>query len=72
MFITIKTDPEGSIAILEKFWQFPSAEISETSKAMPDIAPALLIYADLLASRDPRNIEVETMIKEKYLDHAQN
>ncbi len=68
----LRPDPEGPIEILEKFWQFPSAEISETSKAMPDIAPALLIYADLLASRDPRNIEVAKIIKEKYLDHAQN
>lgn len=68
----LRPDPEGSIEILEKFWQFPSVEISETSKVMVDVAPALLIYADLLASRDPRNIEVAKMIKEKYLDHAQS
>ena len=68
----LRPDPEGPIEILEKFWQFPSAERSETLKTIPDIAPALLICADLLASRDPRNIEVAKTIEEKYLDHAQN
>ncbi|MES2047009.1 MAG: type IV toxin-antitoxin system AbiEi family antitoxin [Pseudomonadota bacterium] len=69
----LRPDPEGSVEILEKFWQFPSAETSGVShNVTPDVAPALLIYADLLASRDPRNAEVAKMIKEKYLDHAQN
>ena len=58
-----RPDPEGPIEILEKLWQFPSVEISETSEATPDVAPPLLIYADLLASRDPRNIELAKMIK---------
>jgi hypothetical protein len=65
----LRPDREGPIEILEKFWQFASVE---TSKVSPDVAPPLLIYADLLASRDPRNVEVAKMIKEKYLDHAEN
>lgn len=65
----LRPDPEGPIEILEKFWHFP---ITEFTAINPDIAPALLIYADLLASRDPRNLEVAQIIKEKYLDHAEN
>ena len=65
----LRPDPEGPIEILEKFWQFASVE---TSKVARDVAPPLLLYADLLASRDPRNAEVAKMIKEKYLDHAEN
>jgi hypothetical protein len=65
----LRPDPEGPIQILEKFWQFAPVTTSETP---PGVAPPLLVYADLLASRDPRNAEVAQMIKEKYLDHAQN
>ncbi|MFZ6751102.1 type IV toxin-antitoxin system AbiEi family antitoxin [Undibacterium sp. Ren11W] len=65
----LRPDPEGPIQILEKFWQFAPLATSETP---PGIAPPLLVYADLLASRDPRNAEVAKMIKEKYLNHAQN
>jgi hypothetical protein len=51
----------GEIEILEAFWDFP------TDQTMPDIVPPLLVYADLLATMDPRNFEIARMIYEKRL-----
>lgn len=48
--------PDGEIEILEAFWDFPPDE------AIPDTVPPLLVYADLLATMDPRNFEVARMI----------
>jgi len=53
--------PDGEIEILETFWDFPP------DQAMPDIVPPLLVYADLLATMDPRNFEVAQMIYEKRI-----
>jgi hypothetical protein len=52
---------DGEIEILEAFWDFPP------DQAMPDIVPPLLVYADLLATMDPRNFEIARMIYEKRI-----
>ena len=52
-------DREGDIELLKKFWSFENSP--------PDLAPALLIYADLMASGDERNIETAELIYERYL-----
>lgn len=44
-------DPHGSIVIRKLFWR-------NLPDQRPGIAPAALIYADLLASREPRQLEV--------------
>jgi len=49
----LRPDPQGPVEILDKFWNFPH----ET-----EIAPSLLVYADLMATLDPRNKEVAQMI----------
>lgn len=54
-----RPEPEGKIELLHKFWNF-GADQSE-------IAPALLIYADLLASGDERNRETAEALYEEYL-----
>ncbi len=57
----LKKDPDGDVEILEAFWQM------EKDEFYPDLAPALLIYADLMATGEPRNVETARMIYEKEL-----
>jgi hypothetical protein len=58
----LKKDPYGNIEILRLFWNF---EIDWTEK---NLVPPLLIYADLLATGDARNIETARIVYEKELD----
>ena len=57
----MRADPKGEIRIVEPFWDFPATEGEE------DTAPPLLVYADLMATGDPRAIETARKIQEKYL-----
>jgi hypothetical protein len=57
----MRADPQGDVKIIEAFWNFPP---TETEK---DTVPPLLVYADLLATGDPRAIEVAKLIQERYL-----
>ncbi len=52
----LRADPDGDIEILEKFWDLPP------DKAPRNCVPPLLAYADLVASMEPRNLEVATLI----------
>ena len=60
----LRPDPAGPVEILEAFWMFP---VDETH---PDLAPPILVYADLIATLDPRNIEVARMIRERIINDA--
>lgn len=60
----LKPDPDGPIEILERFWNIPA------DPRHSDIAPPILIYADLMNTLDPRNIEVATIIREKVIADA--
>jgi len=57
----IKKDPNGDIEILKTFWKF------EYDWQHPNLVPPLLIYADLLATGDARNIETAEIIYEQEL-----
>jgi len=57
----IKKDPEGKIEILETFWD------TEQNTLYQNLVHPILIYADLQATGDPRNIETAEMIYEKEL-----
>jgi hypothetical protein len=60
----LRADPEGNVEILDAFWKLPE-------KDMPrDVVPPLLVYADLMATLDPRNLEVAKQIRERYIEHA--
>lgn len=52
----LRRDPRGDIEILKRFWNFPN--LKERDK----IVPPLLVYADLMATGDERNIETARMI----------
>ncbi len=57
----LKKDPEGDVEILEAFWK------TEYNWTHGELAPPLLIYADLLATGDTRNIETAKIIYEQQL-----
>jgi hypothetical protein len=52
--------PHGDIEILDKFWQFE--ELDQTR-----IVPPLLVYADLIATGNAKNIETAKIIYEKEI-----
>lgn len=58
----LRKDPQGNIEILKIFWD------TATQKEYGDQAPPLVVYADLLATADPRNIEIAKMIYEQKID----
>jgi hypothetical protein len=57
----IKQDPNGNIEIVKKFWKF------EPPPEYRNLTHPVLIYADLLATADPRNIETARIIYEKEI-----
>lgn len=58
----LRPDPNGDIEILQRFWDFPNPEGYPA-----DLVPALLIYADLVASGDPRNADIARKIHDTHL-----
>jgi hypothetical protein len=60
----LRADPDGPFEILDTFWNFPG----DTKR--PDLVPPLLVYADLLATLDPRNLEIAKRIREEHVDHV--
>ena len=60
----LRADPQGTIEILDAFWNF------QLEGPQPDLVPPLLVYADLMATLDPRNLEVAKRIREQHIDHA--
>jgi len=53
---------QGNVEILTPFWNF------KYKFADRDIVPPILVYADLMATGNQRNIETAEMIYEKYID----
>jgi hypothetical protein len=53
-------DATGEVELREKFWRFEAPEY-------PDLVPPLLIYADLLATADDRNIETAQKLYDAHL-----
>lgn len=58
-----KADQEGiCIDLIEPFWA------EGTASGEGDLAPPLLVYADLIHSKDARNLDTAKRIYEQYLD----
>ena len=58
----LRARPDGNVEILEAFWNFTADGIDA------DLAPPVLVYADLLASNDGRNLEVANLIYDRYIE----
>jgi hypothetical protein len=57
----LRPDPDGDIEILRIFWNIP------IDAPQREIVHPLLVYADLMATADTRNIETAQFVYERYL-----
>ena len=62
----MRKDPAGKVELLKTFWG------AGCEQPDPELAPPLLVYADLLATGDPRNIETAKLVYEQHLDQYIN
>jgi hypothetical protein len=58
----LRANPRGNVEVLEKFWDFTVDGLDG------DVAPAPLVYADLLATYDGRNIEAANLVYERFIE----
>ena len=59
-------DEYGNFEVLQKFWSF---DLPQDNKKMP-LVPPLLVYADLIATADARNIETAQIIRERFFERT--
>lgn len=59
----LRADRNGDVEILDTFWNGPVA-------TPDDLVPPILVYADLTATTDGRNLEAARMIYEQYIEPA--
>jgi hypothetical protein len=57
----LRKDPNGNVEVLRAFWEI------EYYWRHPELVPPLLVYADLLATGDTRNIETARIIYDQEL-----
>ncbi|WP_134140335.1 type IV toxin-antitoxin system AbiEi family antitoxin [Paraburkholderia sp. BL6665CI2N2] len=62
----LRPDPRGDVEILESFWP-QSLELNWMESGRQPLVHPFLIYADLVASGDSRNLSVAAQIYEQYL-----
>lgn len=59
--LKLRKDERGNVELRERFWEF------ENNGPDKDLVPPLLVYADLLATADTRNVETAKLIYDEYL-----
>ena len=64
----LRKDPDGNVEVLKMFWK-PNGGIERQNdkKQHGDCAPYFLVYAELIATADQRNIETAKIIYDEYL-----
>jgi hypothetical protein len=60
----LRADPRGDIEMLDTFWHFSAAQEHQ------DIVPPILVYADLMATHDPRNLDAARLLYDRKIIHA--
>jgi len=58
----LRRDPNGDVELLRRFWKFDQWEKKDLQ-----VAPSLLVYADLISTADDRNLETAEIIYEQYI-----
>lgn len=58
--LRLRADPKGNVEFRRRFWAFPGRD--------PDLAPTLLVYADLLAIGDDRCLETAQLLRGDLVD----
>ncbi len=62
--LRLRAEPNGNVEMLDRFWNFPA------NIEFPDLAPPILVYADLMASGDGRNMEAAQLVHEQRIKPA--
>jgi hypothetical protein len=57
----LRKDPKGDVTLLYRFWD------PNVIAANQDMVHPLLVYADLMATGEQRNLETARIIYEKYI-----
>jgi hypothetical protein len=60
----LRADPQGDIEMLDTFWDFPA------DQDHPDVVPPMLVYADLMATHDPRNLDTARLLYDRTIAPA--
>ena len=60
----LRPDPQGPVEFLDAFWRFP------VTSPVPGLVPPILIYADLMASMESRNLEAARQVRDELIDHV--
>jgi hypothetical protein len=66
----LKKDPNGNVELLQRFWRpdiLPAPNDLQKVE-LQYLAPPLLIYADLIATAEPRNLETARLIYDEFLN----
>ena len=65
----LRKDPAGEIEILNQFWNYDenTEYRDDVNWNYRDLVHPILIYADLIATGNQRNIETAKMIYEDYI-----
>lgn len=58
----MRLDRNGNTELAHAFWGFPA------DPEHPDLVPPLLVYADLMATGDGRNLEAARLVYERFLE----
>ncbi|MGH9583786.1 MAG: type IV toxin-antitoxin system AbiEi family antitoxin [Bryobacteraceae bacterium] len=62
--LRLRAEPNGNVEVLNRFWNFtPDGDF-------PNLVPPILVYADLMASGDGRNMEAAQLIYEQLIEPA--
>lgn len=65
----LRVDPEGDVEVVRRFWNPTRTTTMKHFPAVPDdVVPPLLVYADLMATDDDRNIETARIVYEQFVD----
>jgi hypothetical protein len=59
----LRADINGDVEMLDIFW-------NDLIRAPEDVVPPILVYADLIATTDGRNLEAARMIYERHIEPA--
>jgi hypothetical protein len=66
--LRMRNDPKGNVEILRQFWDDKfNPDIPNTNNKYTGIAPLIIVYADLLATVDARNIETARILYDKEI-----
>lgn len=60
-------DEQGNFELLEPFWHFKIEKQEQEQEHIQRLCPPLLIYADLVAAGEARQLDAAEIIRKKYL-----